>query len=136
MGRARCLSDVACGLTAICGCVRRSWIPGAPRRRSRSQRCIFVLDQGRLWASGTVRQLPDEDAIPPDPALAGRKPCYLSDRTRGPPFTAARCPSPPLSGGKKNNLGQTFKWYDGIFKLCTNSGTAARGRGLNSKGME
>jgi len=26
-GRARCLSDVACGLTAICGCVRRSWIP-------------------------------------------------------------------------------------------------------------
>jgi hypothetical protein len=25
-GRARCLSDVACGLTAICGCVRRSWI--------------------------------------------------------------------------------------------------------------
>ena len=26
-GRARCLSDVACGLTAICCCARRSWIP-------------------------------------------------------------------------------------------------------------
>jgi|SRR5580692_6089416 hypothetical protein len=26
-GRARCLSDVACGLKAICCCARRSWIP-------------------------------------------------------------------------------------------------------------
>src|ERR1700733_5051215 len=34
-GRARCLSDVACGLTAICCCARRSWIPAAPRRRGR-----------------------------------------------------------------------------------------------------
>jgi hypothetical protein len=25
--RARCLSDVACGLTAVCCCARRSWIP-------------------------------------------------------------------------------------------------------------
>ena len=25
---------------------------------------IFTLDWGRLWASGTVRRLPDEDAIP------------------------------------------------------------------------
>jgi hypothetical protein len=39
--------------------------PRAPRRSSRSQRCIFTLDWGRLWASGTVRRLPDEDAIPP-----------------------------------------------------------------------
>jgi hypothetical protein len=39
--------------------------PRASRRRSRSQRCIFVLDQGRLWASGTIRQPPDEDAIAP-----------------------------------------------------------------------
>jgi len=39
--------------------------PRAPRRRFRSQRYISVLDQGRLWASGTIRRLPDEDAIPP-----------------------------------------------------------------------
>src|ERR1700734_2346828 len=29
--------------------------PRAPRRRSRSQRCIFTLDWVRLWASETVR---------------------------------------------------------------------------------
>jgi len=28
--------------------------PRAPRRRSRSYRRSFVLDQGRLWASGTT----------------------------------------------------------------------------------
>jgi hypothetical protein len=36
--------------------------PRAPRRRFRSQRCIFVFDQGRLWASETTDR---EDAIPP-----------------------------------------------------------------------
>ena len=30
--RARCLSDVACGLTAICCCARRSWIPARRER--------------------------------------------------------------------------------------------------------
>ena len=34
--------------------------PRAPRRRSRSQRCIFTLDWGRLWAFGNSgsRSLP------------------------------------------------------------------------------
>jgi hypothetical protein len=50
--------------------------PRAPRRCSRSQRCIFTLDWGSLWASGTVRRLPDEDAIPPiaGPAAAWQRP--------------------------------------------------------------
>jgi len=42
--------------------------------RSRSQRCIFALDQGRLWALGTIRQLPDEDAIPPSAGSGSRQP--------------------------------------------------------------
>ena len=59
--------------------------PRAPRRRSRSQRCIFVLDQGRLWASGTIRQLPDEDAIPPSAghSTVFQQPARLSLRDLG-----------------------------------------------------
>ena len=34
-----------------------------------------VLDQGTLSASGTIRQLPDEDAIPPS---AGSQPFFNS----------------------------------------------------------
>jgi|HubBroStandDraft_2_1064218.scaffolds.fasta_scaffold78701_2 hypothetical protein len=71
-GRARCLSDVACGLTAICCCARRSWIPARREGRSRSQRRIFVFGQGNQWASGTVRRLPDEDAIHPSPESGSR----------------------------------------------------------------
>jgi hypothetical protein len=52
--RARCLSDVACGLTAVCCCARRSWIPARREGVLESQRRIFVLGQGRLWASGTT----------------------------------------------------------------------------------
>jgi hypothetical protein len=37
--------------------------PRAPRGRARTERCIFL--GGTCWASLTIRQLPDEDAIPP-----------------------------------------------------------------------
>ena len=39
--------------------------PRAPRRRAPTERCISVLDYNRRLASLTIRQLPDEDAIPP-----------------------------------------------------------------------
>jgi len=52
--------------------------PRAPRRRARSQRCIFVLDQGWLWASGTTDR---EDAIPPGAGSGSRRiaaePCFI-----------------------------------------------------------
>jgi hypothetical protein len=99
MGRARCLSDVAFGLTAICGYRSAKLDPRAPRRRSRSQSCIFVLDQGRLWASGTIRQLPDEDAIPPS---AG---CGCRTATEKPPpeaFIRVECRS--TGGAASHNV--------------------------------
>jgi hypothetical protein len=44
--------------------------PRAPRRRFRSQRCIFVFDQGRRWALKTIPRPRDEDAIPPGASSA------------------------------------------------------------------
>ena len=47
MGTARCLSDVACGLTAICGCVRRSWIPARRESVSEANRAFsFLIREG------------------------------------------------------------------------------------------
>ena len=43
--------------------------PRAPRRRAPTERCISVLDYNRRLASLTIRQLPDEDAIPPRAGL-------------------------------------------------------------------
>ena|ERR1700733_3297550 len=60
--------------------------PRAPRRRSRSQRCIFVLDQGRLWASETIRRLPDEDPTSPNGlAEKATQRKAMSDRQRSLP---------------------------------------------------
>jgi hypothetical protein len=57
----------------------RARVPGAPQGRSRSQWYIFVVDQGRLWASGTIRRLPDEDAIPPSAGSGSRLAAAGSD---------------------------------------------------------
>jgi hypothetical protein len=73
MGRARCLSDVACGLTAICCCARRSWIPARREGVLEANGVFSVLDQGRLWASETIPRPRDEDAIPPSAAMAFRR---------------------------------------------------------------
>jgi hypothetical protein len=46
--------------------------PRAPRRRAPTEGCISVLDYNRRLASITIRQLPDEDAIPPHARLGTR----------------------------------------------------------------
>ena len=72
-GRARCLSDIArSGAGNVHARVAKS-DPRAPRRRSRSQQCIFALDYGKLWASGTTDR---EDAIPPSAGSVG---CYAAE---------------------------------------------------------
>jgi hypothetical protein len=71
-GRARCLSDIACGLTAICGCARRSWILARRKDVLAADGVFSPLDRRRLSPSGTIRQLPDGDAIPPS-AGSGRR---------------------------------------------------------------
>jgi hypothetical protein len=100
MGRARCLSDVACGLTFVLLLVWRSRIPAHRERRSRSQRCIFVLDHGRRWASGTVRRLPDEDAIPP--SAGWQPPGRLPDPYRKTSAEAVHTRGMPLNRRRRN----------------------------------
>ena len=66
-------SDVAGGLTAICCCARRSWIPTRCEGILEANGVFLVLNQGRLWASGTIPRPRDEAAIPPSrgPEAAG-----------------------------------------------------------------
>ena len=72
-GRARCLSDVACGLTAICCCARRSWIP-ARREAVLEANGVFsrLIGEGsglREQSGGCrtrTRSLPSPVRQPPD----------------------------------------------------------------------
>ena len=63
-GRARCLSDVAVVSGAILRPSWRSRIPARRERRSRSQPGILPLIRLGYGLRETIRQLPDEDAIP------------------------------------------------------------------------
>jgi hypothetical protein len=62
-GRARSLSDVACGLKAICGCAGRSWIPARREGVLEANRVFSPFNQGMFWASETKDR---EDPTPPN----------------------------------------------------------------------
>ena len=82
-GRARCLSDVACGLTAICGCARRSWILARRKDVLEAKRLFSPLDQSRLSVSGTIPRARDGDAIPPSAGPSGLRRAVSSLKKKG-----------------------------------------------------